>query len=518
MEIKGIIIVAIFVLGLLGAGLFLLQIDDDSGESVQFIESPSQPQQVVVSDRENAPEPNEGIGRQVVELPEGQKILLSPEEEAEIAEAEAEEARIVAEREERQRELEERNRQNREAALAEVEAQAAREEAERENARAEIIEGIAGRAREQAFCNSECLEKREREKFVNACLEEWVPVCDVLVPQAKNFGFVVSDVLEITEFVIPDEGCEGLLESRARNTNFLVSCGFSDPSVVIMPSGEYFMYINRFDYVDKEDALLLYTSVDGLNWELKSDPLDAVVFADVTMAMARVTEDGGVRVYYSIPTGNENEGWIGSAYSVNGVSDWVFEGTLFESIDGTGPEVIKLDDDSFVMYFAKDIIKSEDLSAETILTEIGSAISVDGKNWVLNEDSSLIFSDDYEGMNKVIEESIISGTVLNPGIVRLDDGRWLMVYTASSIHPVCGNFNCTSLLPLVNEELWAATSEDGIVWEKIGSLGLRGSDATIVSLGENRFRVYAGDVDTTRGILTDEIESHWVSTFVITVE
>ena len=261
MEIKGIIIVAIFVLGLLGAGVFLLQTDNDSEESVQFIESPSQPQQVVVNDRD-VPEPNEGIGRQVVELPEGQKILLSPEEEAEIAEAEAEEARIVAEREERQRELEERNRQNREAALAEVEAQAAREEAERENARAEIIEGIAGRAREQAFCNSECLEKREREKFVNACLEEWVPVCDVLVPQAKNFGFVVSDVLEITEFVIPDEGCEGLLESRARNTNFLVSCGFSDPSVVIMPSGEYFMYINRFDYVDKEDALLLYASVD----------------------------------------------------------------------------------------------------------------------------------------------------------------------------------------------------------------------------------------------------------------
>ena len=101
MEIKGIIIVAIFVLGLLGAGVFLLQTDNDSEESVQFIESPSQPQQVVVNDRD-VPEPNEGIGRQVVELPEGQKILLSPEEEAEIAEAEAEEARIVAEREERQ--------------------------------------------------------------------------------------------------------------------------------------------------------------------------------------------------------------------------------------------------------------------------------------------------------------------------------------------------------------------------------------------------------------------------------
>ena len=518
---KGIILVVIFVLGLLGAGIFLLQVGNDV-ENVQFIESPSQSQPVVIGDREDIPEPNEGIGRQAVELPEGERILLSPEEEAEIAEAEEEESRIAAEREERQRDLEERNRQNREAALAEVEAQAAREEAERENARAKLIEGIEGRAREQNVCNSECLEMREREKFVNACLEEWIPVCDVLVPQAKNFGFVVSDVLEITEFVIPDEGCVGLLESRARNTNFPVSCGFSDPSVLIMPSGEYFMYINRFDYVDKEDALLLYTSADALNWELKSDPLDAVVFADVTMAMAKVTEDGGVRIYYSIPAGNEDEGSIGSAYSVNGVDSWVFEGALFGSIDGndmSGPEVIMLDSGSFVMYFGKEITMSEDLSAETTLTEIGSAASVDGKNWVLNEGSSLVFSDDYEGMNKVSGATgSILGKVLNPGIVKLDDGRFLMVYTASSIHPVCGNFNCTTLIPVVTEELWAATSEDGIVWKKIGSLGLRGSDATVVSLGENRFRVYAGDVDATRGILTDEIESRWVSTFIITVE
>ena len=258
---KGIIIVAVFVVGLMAGGVFLLQSGNDTEGGVQFIEVPSQPQQVVVGDREDIPEQGVGRGRQAVELPEGEKILLSPEEEAEIAKEEAEQAAIEVEREKRQRDLEERNAQNREDALAEVEAeveaQAAREEAERENARAEIIEGIEGRAREQNVCNSECLEKREREKFVNACLEEWVPSCDVLVPQAKNFGFVVSDVLEITEFVVPDESCKGLLESRNRNTNTPVSCGFSDPSVVIMASGEYFMYVNRFDYVDKEDALLL---------------------------------------------------------------------------------------------------------------------------------------------------------------------------------------------------------------------------------------------------------------------
>ena len=125
---KGIIIVGIFIVGLLAGGVFLLQLGDDIEGGVQFIEVPSQPQQVVVGDREDIPEPNEGVGRgrQAVELPEGEKILLSPEEEAEIAEEEAEQAAIEAEREERQRDLEERNRQNREDALAEVEAQAAK--------------------------------------------------------------------------------------------------------------------------------------------------------------------------------------------------------------------------------------------------------------------------------------------------------------------------------------------------------------------------------------------------------
>ena len=98
---KGIIIVGIFVVGLLAGGVFLLQSGNDT-EGVQFIEVPSQPQQVVIGDREDIPEPNEGVGRgrQAVELPEGEKILLSPEEESEIAEEEAKQAAIEAEREE----------------------------------------------------------------------------------------------------------------------------------------------------------------------------------------------------------------------------------------------------------------------------------------------------------------------------------------------------------------------------------------------------------------------------------
>ena len=76
---KGIILVAIFVLGLLGAGVFLLQINNDTEESVQFIESPSQSQPDVINEREDNPESNQ-VGRQVVELPEDAEIIRTQEE------------------------------------------------------------------------------------------------------------------------------------------------------------------------------------------------------------------------------------------------------------------------------------------------------------------------------------------------------------------------------------------------------------------------------------------------------
>ena len=56
------VVVAIFVLGLLGSGVFLLQMGNDVDE-VQFIEAPSQSQPVVINERENNPEPNQA-GRQ----------------------------------------------------------------------------------------------------------------------------------------------------------------------------------------------------------------------------------------------------------------------------------------------------------------------------------------------------------------------------------------------------------------------------------------------------------------------
>ena len=97
---KEIILVAIFVLGLLGAGVFLLQINNDTEESVQFIESPSQSQPVVINEREDNPEPSQ-VGRQVVELPEDAEIIRTQEEMERLENEALADAELEKQREER---------------------------------------------------------------------------------------------------------------------------------------------------------------------------------------------------------------------------------------------------------------------------------------------------------------------------------------------------------------------------------------------------------------------------------
>ena len=116
---KGIILVAIFVLGLLGAGVFLLQINNDTEESVQFIESPSQSQPDVINEREDNQESNQ-VGRQVVELPEDAEIIRTQEELERLENEALADAELEAQREERAENLEERNARAREEALAEA--------------------------------------------------------------------------------------------------------------------------------------------------------------------------------------------------------------------------------------------------------------------------------------------------------------------------------------------------------------------------------------------------------------
>ena len=193
------VIVVVFVVGLLAGGVFLLQLGNDTEGGAQFIEVPSQPQQAVVGDREDIPEPNEGVGRgrQAVELPEGEKILLSPEEEAEIAKEEAEQAAIEAGREERQRDLEERNAQAREDAIAE-----AREAAERERNWLALVEEAARDAQREAIgVRDGSAEERDAAKECELKGGDFIAMGDFDCANVINLK--VSELVKETEFMFP---------------------------------------------------------------------------------------------------------------------------------------------------------------------------------------------------------------------------------------------------------------------------------------------------------------------------
>jgi len=474
------VIVAVFVVGLLGAGIFLLQGNDV--EDVQFIESP-QSQPVVIGDREDIPEPNDGVGRgrQAVELPEGERILLSPEEEAEIAEK-AEQAAIEAERrEERQIALEERNRQNREDAIAE-----AREAAEREaDARREELEAARVAQREAIGVRGGPAEERDAAKECELKGGDFI-VGDFDCANVINLE--VSELVKETEFMFPINDCVD------------DECRFENPSIVQMNDGMYHLYINRVGWEGKADGFVLYTSVDGHDWVLKSDPLDAVVFDGVKVADAIITEDGGVRIYFDVRVG----GGIASAYSVNGMDAWIDEGLIIESRTGSsalsGAKVITTND-GYRMYLAEtaEVVEGVSGSRRAVLVDrikIWGMSSVDGDDWVWDEGVALEYTEEKEGFGR---NSYVH-SVSDPEVVRMDDGTFLMFYSA-------------------NGELYAAKSNDGIDWRKTGAVGVKGVDVSMVALGGDRFLVYAEVAKVSGEVDRDEATAvglSWISSFVLT--
>jgi len=476
------VVVAVFVVGLLAGGVFLLQSGNDTKGGAQFIEVPSQPQQVVVGDREDIPEPNEGVGRRAVELPESEKILPSPEEEAEIAKEEAEQAAIEAGREERQRDLEERNAQAREDAIAE-----ARESAEREaDARREELEAARVAQREAIGVRDGPAEERDAAKECELKGGDFIAIGDFDCANVINLE--VSELVKETEFMFPINDC---VDDK---------CRFENPSIVQMNDGMYHLYINRVGWDGKDDGFVLYTSVDGHDWVLKSDPLDAIVFDGVEVANAIITEDGGVRIYFDVKVGVG----IASAYSVNGIDAWIDEGLIIESRTGSsvlsGAKVIGTNN-GYRMYLAEttEVVEGVSGSRRAVLVDrikVWGMSSVDGDDWVWDEEVALEYTEEQEGFGR----SSYVHSVSDPEIVQMDDGTWLMFYSA-------------------NGELYAAKSKDGIDWRKTGAVGVKGVDVSMVALGENKFLVYVEIAKVSGEVDRDEATAvglSWISSFILT--
>ena len=183
---------------------------------------------------------------------------------------------------------------------------------------------------------------------------------------------------------------------------------------------------------------------------------------------------------------------------------WIDEGLIIESRTGSsalsGAKVITTND-GYRMYLAEtaEVVEGVSGSRRAVLVDrirIWGMSSVDGDDWVWDEGIALEYAEEKEGFGR---NSYVH-SVSDPEVVRMDDGTFLMFYSA-------------------NGELYAAKSNDGIDWRKTGAVGVKGVDVSMVALGGDRFLVYAEVAKISGEVDRDEATAvglSWISSFVLT--
>ena len=196
------------------------------------------------------------------------------------------------------------------------------------------------------------------------------------------------------------------------------------PDVAPMPGGGYRMYYEA-RRPDAPTVILSARSADGLDWELE----DGVRIGDGEWSYGSprcvyFPTDRGLlyRLYfhhYSFPfvSGLDARNHIVSAVSVNGLDFEIEPGvriaqeTERESYAVYAPEVVRLGDGSFRMYYAA--------WAAGIDGGVFTAVSDDGIEWTKSPDPLL----DLDGR-------LDCGMVSEPCVIELPDGRFRMFYEA----------------------------------------------------------------------------------------
>jgi sucrose-6-phosphate hydrolase SacC (GH32 family) len=241
--------------------------------------------------------------------------------------------------------------------------------------------------------------------------------------------------------------------------------GHADPSVVETATG-YRMYVNRQS--GGPNGIMIYKSTDGVTWEKESD----IVIPGAATNRAVVLPDG-VRIYYpqsqpirpTDPTANMLSSFSNDGLNFNEDPEIVLAPRSSEYYV-EGPTVFQLSDNTWRMYFNENSVAA----AMQRDGEIWGASSSDGVTWVRDTSSTLV-SDIEGGPWK---------QVLHPFVLKNPVGGYIMFYNSHS-------------------EIFAATSNDGLTWEKLGEIGIHGADVDGYFIDENTIRVYYGDFNPTDG-------------------
>ncbi|MFQ5865300.1 MAG: hypothetical protein ACE5IW_08750 [bacterium] len=251
----------------------------------------------------------------------------------------------------------------------------------------------------------------------------------------------------------------------------LFTGGYADPSVIQMPDATFLMYLNRFG--ETGTGTFILSSDDAVSWKVQTD----IVFRGVATGRG-FRFSNGLRFYYpqlERPPqfeGDEPPRNIVSSFSSDGISDWQDEGVLVVPRPGYslgGPTVIRLKDGSYRMFFDE-----QDLSTigpgKVLQGEIYAASSKDALMWTRDEAPTIVYEEDVEGVGQGSHVA----QVLHPFAMAWPDGGYLMFYTSHS-------------------RIFAAYSQDGFRWEKLGHTGIRGADADAIFLADGTLRIYFGD-------------------------
>ena len=173
-----------------------------------------------------------------------------------------------------------------------------------------------------------------------------------------------------------------------------------------------------------------------------------------------------MRFYYPTQTPKNPEdppSNVVSSFAEDGLSFTKDEGVRIEPKQGyyiSGPTVIRLKDGKYRMFFDE----SDGSSGNIQIAQIFGASSNDGLYWQKDKEPTIVAEDNIETGD--IKQ------VLHPFIMEWQDG-YLMLYNSHT-------------------RVFAAYSQDGFKWQKLGNTGIQGADVNAIMLTDGNLRIYFG--------------------------
>lgn len=299
-----------------------------------------------------------------------------------------------------------------------------------------------------------------------------------LLKQAKKPATDASLSSELSIAVSPDAEISSSPSTTSTKISvveegkIILTGGYADPTVVRTATG-YRMYVNRQS--GGPNGYIAYTSTDGIAWTKEKE------FGLNGGATGRaVIFPTGVRLYYpgaqpikpSDPPAD-----MFSSFSTDGLNFTKDPGTVLKAKDADhyveGPTVFQLPDKSWRMYFNENSTAAGNQRDGIIW----GASSKDGVTWTRDSQPTLEASTTELGNSPQWKQ------VLHPFVLANPKGGYIMFYNSHS-------------------EIFAATSTDGLTWNKIGKVGIHGADIDGYFESDDTIRVFYGDFsEETQGVV-----------------